>query len=241
MTSATLFAAANPLLVLLVLGVTLVFYLVQAVFKSTMEPKKLQPPARPARPPGSPPPQSAPSQAISSLEEYLKEARRRRAMEAGAIPPMPEQPRPIPPPSARPIRTEAPKPVLVPVLVSDQPTKKPPQGPIPLAPRPAKRPKPQKQASADPVIKVPAVTTGSSSQPVAPAFQIPAPPPGPSEAGLKGSPLAQLITGSLRDPRSIAGALVLREILGPPVSARNRRVRSAYSDPQSQNTGAPQG
>jgi len=240
MTSATLFAAANPLLVLLVLGVTLVFYLVQAVFKSTMEPKKLQPPARPARPPGLPTPQPAPNQAINSLEEYLKEARRRRAMEAGAIPPMPEQPRPIPPPPARPTKTEASKPVLVPVLVPEQRASKPPQPTIPVAARPAKKAKPQKQVTAETATQAPALTTGPSGRPTTPAFQIPATPSGPSGAGFKTSPLAQLITGSLRDPKSIAGALVLREILGPPVSARNSRVKSAFPLPEKRQMGDSQ-
>ncbi|MFM8931303.1 MAG: hypothetical protein ACKOS8_05430 [Gemmataceae bacterium] len=228
MTNAPVFAAANPLLVLLVLGVTLVFYIVQAVFKSTMEPKKLQPPPRPARPPGSPMPQTVSSKSISSLEDYLKEARRRRAMESGAIPGPEQESRPNPSPSAWPIQSENFKPVLVQAPMPVQGPTKPGRPNIPQAPRPAKKAKPQTPSPSKATAQIPAVASAPHGLPLSKALQTASNLPEQVAFNSKPSPLAQLIAGSLRDPKSVASALLLREILGPPASTRARRIAPAY-------------
>ena len=222
MTNAQVFAAANPLLVLLVLGVTLVFYIVQAVFKATMEPKKFQPPAKPARPPGATGPQPATSKAISSLEDYLKEARRKRALESGTNAGPEAAARPIPQTTTPPSRLEAFKPVLVPTQTAG-PRGPKPSLPIPVAPRNAKKPKLPKPETTKPSIQIPAVANPLQARPATTLQQAGLSVPEPISLGQKASPLAQWIAGSLRDPKSIASALVLREILGPPVSTRTRR------------------
>lgn len=226
MNTALLFAAANPLLVLLVLAVTLVFYLVQAVFKSTMEPKNLRPPANPARPPRAQPPRQVPSQAINSLEDYLKEARRKRAMEAGAIPPPIRETNPIPPRVESYPTPEPFKPVLMPAPAAEQRSPKPKPAPIPRAQKTTqKQSRPKSQATKQDLGPAPSNLTTNIPQPSGATVPPPAlvlQTPNFSSSASQRSPLAEIISASLADPKSIANALVLREILGPPASKRNQ-------------------
>jgi hypothetical protein len=231
MKSALLFAAANPLLVLLVLAVTFVFYLVQAVFKSTMEPKNLRPPANPARPPRAQQPRPVPSQAINSLEDYLKEARRKRAMEAGVIPPPLRETNPVPARVESFPASESFKPVLIPAPAVEQRLPKPKPVPIPRAQKTTqKQPRSKSPAARPDTGTAPSIPTPTIPQALPPAAALSLPgtllqTPNFSSSASRRSPLAEIITASLADPKSIANALVLREILGPPASIRNRTRR----------------
>ena len=204
-----LIAAANPFLVLLVLAVTIAFYIFQAIFKASMEPKKVRPPANGARPPGAQQPVPVSNRAITSLEDYLKEARRKRAAQETVMPVLVTAP-----------QRRVTKPVPPSIPRATQPAKKTPRA----KPQPAT---PVFLAQSPTPIKIPVqspIPSNSSTfefgLPTLKAFQF-------TPTSKQASPLAQIVTNSLRDPQSMAGALLLREILGPPACARNRGSRKS--------------
>ena len=236
MNTPALIAAANPFLVLLVLAVTIAFYIFQAIFKASMEPKKVRPPANGARPPGAQQPVPVSNRAITSLEDYLKEARRKRAAQETVMPVLVTAPQPRSETKPREVvpELESFRPILVQPGLERRVTKPVPPS-IPRATQPAKKTPRAKPQPATPVflaqsptpIKIPVqspIPSNSSTfefgLPTLKAFQF-------TPTSKQASPLAQIVTNSLRDPQSMAGALLLREILGPPACARNRGSRKS--------------
>lgn len=235
MSDSGLFAAMNPVLVLLVLAVTVVFYVIQAVVKATMEPKNLGQPVNTNRQQRGRPttPQPVSSKAITSLEDYLKEARRRRAMETqqpvlNSPPPAPARKEPEPLeviPEMEPF-----KPVLIPAPAQERRTTPTPIPRAPKTPKKQNKPKP-----VPPIQSVPAPLVQSPQRlPASPPVEYRIPTMGVGGPLTKFTPganretaLATLLAKSMRDSNSIAGAMILREILGPPASTRNRARRRA--------------
>jgi hypothetical protein len=90
-----------------------------------------------------------------------------------------------------------------------------PPAPVPAAPAPQAQAPPQWTPSARPSPPPPI------AMPRAPARQ-PAPPPPPRVAGLAAASQEQAITALFLTPQALAAAVVGAEVLGPPLSLRER-------------------
>ncbi len=249
-------AAPNLILVMLVIGVTVIFYLVQLVFKSSISPKNPRAPARPGspRPAASPqgqPRAATPSKPITSLEDYLKEARLKRAQQAQS-PGMPQVMEKSPTPGAaqsipdfQQVMPDQPKlrnKNTPPVRVQGQARKTTAPRPQATASQPASalgsmveefKQWAQANTAQVPGSKPPPQTTRQPK----PATSINSPSASNQFADLSApvlqesssgsanrplSPLTELLRTTLADSRGAAVGMVWREIMAPPLSRRGR-------------------
>lgn len=200
-------------------------WVLTTMVRNREEPRR---PVRPGTPPadgGEPPPGGPrPRRSAAEIEEFLQEVRRRR--EAGEqrkkkIPAREEPRREREPPRTRPSLTAA------------EPMAPPPPPPAPASLSPAPRPRERRDVTPLASTVVPAreevvVARVVEPAPSAPsAYSVSSAPaavgallPHGRARGLRGGP-AQLLQ-MLRQPQSLAAAIVLREILEPPVSRRRR-------------------
>lgn len=196
-------AAQEPWVAILVMFLSVGFWIVSSLFKALMEPPRQVKPG-PGVPGGPPPVPRAPI----SLEEFLQEARRRRAES--------ETSQTAAPPQA-PLPTSKPK---------DRPGE------------PGKRRKNRKASQAAPggQAGVPVAEIVNPDQQVPQAVVVPEPivmSVGPRQEAVgkpvADHPLREFMHASLSSPQGIRGSLVLGEILGQP------RCRRPYQRPGSQH------
>ena len=173
---------------------------------------------------------------VTDLDRFLEEARRRREAGQGAASP----PRPEPPPAPRPQplpalpaepprpRAEAPRPAERRTRPREaRPATRRADAPLPAIPVVKPSPAPAEPARVDtaPVVLAPPPTPATQAGAPAALPSLPqlarlAPIPG-GERPL--SPALAQVNALLRDPRSLAAAMVLREVLDRPVGLRRRR------------------
>jgi hypothetical protein len=195
---------------LLALGI----WILGTVFGKAEEPAR--PPAR--RPEARRPPMPAPGAPSTDLDRFLDEARRRReAAERRAAPPAPA-PTVTPTPSPRPVspRTEAPRPT---VRTSERRPPRPREAPRPEPTRREVRVEPTPMptptalvAEAIPVAEVVGDLTLTGVAAIAT--------PAAAVARRPVSPAIAQVLGLLRSPRDARVAILLREILDPPLALR---------------------
>lgn len=193
---------------LVVVAVIILSNLGKAIQDRQKRTQRNPPPPRPDD--GSEPPPARPRGTAANVERYLEGINRRR-FEAERRKRETSQPRETPPPvrSARPAPPPLPPvPVLAPPLVA----------PVRLVgqERPAP-PLPQRRASErEAVAKAPPPPTPAPAPEAAPAHQAPAGP-------LVASAIAPGLRDLLKNPQSLRVAIMLREVLDPPLSRRGKR------------------
>lgn len=185
--------------VLLVLLIPLAVWILSTIFRSAEEERQKERLRRPEEEGGR---VRVPRRPVDDLERVLQEARRRRETES-------RQPAPARLPETRPVRPAEPAPEARPA--APPPRERVPAPPRAEVPRPAPPPPPRE-----------AVVAVRVSEPSAPA------PPPVEVAGVAvvqsptrpPSPFLVQLAGLLRDRKSLAAAVVLKEIFDRPVSQR---------------------